>query len=509
VVRAGQGRLEDAASAFAAVLAVDPGNADAALNLGVVLQEQGDPAGAVTVLAEAVRRHPRSARVRVNLGNALKRLGRPDQAEGHFREAVALLPDDDAVWGARLLCSLYLPDRTPDEVLALHRTWGRRHPARPAPPPADPDPERVLRVGYLSPDLREHPVASFLLPILAHHDRSRVHATCYANVARPDAVTGRLKALCPAWHDVRGLTDAQVAAQVRADRIDILMDLGGHTAASRLTVLAHRPAPLQGIYLGYPATTGLEAVDFRLTDAVADPPGTERWYTERLVRIDGAFCCFVPPEGAPDPGPSPAATAGHVTFGSQSNPVKLNDGVLALWAEVLAAVPDARLLLAGGGYASAAVRGRFLDAFTRGGVAARVDFSPEAALPKTDFLARYRRMDVSLDSFPYAGHTTTCESLWMGVPVITLAGAWYIQRVGASLLTAAGLSEWIAGDPAQYVARAAALARDVGRLAELRATLRPRVAASPLMDGRGFTARLEAALRDLWRGACAGRGEGP
>jgi protein O-GlcNAc transferase len=514
VLRSEAGALEEAAEHFRAVIARQPDRPDPRLNLAEVLRRAHRYEDALEVLDEAVRRHPGISALRVNRANVLKYLGRIPEAEAAYRDAVAANPDDEVARDNQLLCALYAPDRAPADIRDLHRAWGERVTARlPAPPKPHanpPDPERPLKVGYVSPDLREHPVAAFVAPILGRHDPARVMATAYAHVPNPDATTARLKALAPAWRDVAGMDDDALAEQIRADGIDVLVDLAGHTRGARLGAFARAPAPVQITYLGYPVGTGLPAIGHRITDRVADPPGTDDFYTEALLRLEAPFCCFAEPEHGPDPGPPPARTNGYVTFGSQANPVKVNERVLALWARVLQAVPDARLLLGSGEYASRGVRERVLAGLAEGGVGPeRVAFSPEAALGKGDFLARYTRMDVALDTFPYAGHTTTCEALWMGLPVITLAGEWYIQRVGASLLGVMDLEELVADTPEAYVDAARRLAAEPDRLADLRAGLRERMQASPLMDGAGFTRRLEDAYREAWRRWCSGHpGEG-
>jgi protein O-GlcNAc transferase len=510
VLETGDGALEQAAEQFRRVLALQPGHADARLNLAEVLRRSQRYEEALAVLDDAVRRHPRLSPLKVNRGKVLKALGRLPEAEAAYREALAVNPNDAVAYEGLLLCTLYDPERDPAAIRDLHAEWGARLDASVPPPAAhanDPDPDRPLKIGYLSPDLRDHPVASFIGPALAHHDPDRYPVTCYASVARPDAVTGRLQARVPEWRDVRPLNDAALANLIRRDGIDVLVDLAGHTAGSRLPVLALSPAPVQATWLGYPATSGLPAVGYRLTDDLADPPGAEGLYVERLERLEGTFCAFEPPPDAPDPGPLPALANGHVTFGSQANPVKVNAKVVALWARVLAAVPDARLFLAGAEYAAGPVRERVLSTLSAGGVAPeRVAFDTGTGLSKADFMARYRPMDIGLDTFPYAGHTSTCESLWMGVPVISLAAGWYIQRVGASLLAAVGLPDLAVDSADAYVERARALADDLPALAELRDGLRQRMARSPLLDGAGLTRRLEAAYRRMWRRWCEGAG---
>jgi len=505
VVRAMQGRAEDAVRAFAAVLEADPGHAAAALNLGELHRRRGDYGSALAVLGAAVGRHPDIAPLRGNLGNVLKAVGRLQEAEAEYERAVRLAPDDDAAWGNLLWCSLYDPDRSPGDVAARHEEWGARRAARAAKsgePPHhgnDPDPDRPLRVGYLSPDLRRHPVAFFMEPLLTHHDRGRVHATCYAHVAHPDAVTARLKTLVPAWRDVRGMDDAALAAAIRADGIDVLVDLAGHTGGSRLSALAFRPAPVQVSYLGYPATTGLAAVGWRVTDGDCDPPGTEAWYTERLVRLESGFCRYLPPADAPPVAPAPCAAGGRVTFGSLINPVKLNRAVAARWTRVLAAVPTARLYLFCANFVSPPARDHATALFRDAGLdPARLTLDWTLA-PGESHLSRYAHIDVCLDTLPFCGHTTTCEALWMGVPTVTLAGETFAGRMGVSLAAMTGLSKLVAADEDGFVATAARLAADPGALAEQRAGMRERLRASRLMDGASLAREVEGAYRDMWR----------
>jgi len=499
------GDLEAAEGHFRHLLDLRPEAADARLNLGEVLRRRCRYAEALEVLREGVRRHPDAAPLWVTLGQVLQLLGQRREADAAYAEAVRAAPGDDAVWSSRLFASLYQPDLTAAEVADRHRAWGARHAGRAHPParPADPDPERVLKVGYLSPDLREHPVAFFLEPLLAHHDAAQVHVTCYSGVTRPDRVTGQLRALVPGWREVAGLSDADLAARIRADGIDVLVDLAGHTAGGRLPALALRSAPVQVSYLGYAATTGLEAVDYRVTDAACDPPGTESLYTERLWRLEGAFCAYAPKGDAPPVAPLPALAAGHVTFGSLINPVKLNDGVAALWGRVLAAVPDARLSLFCTQFRSDALRDAVRGLFARAGAdTARLDLAWELD-EGAGYLSRYHVIDLCLDTVPFCGHTTTCEALWMGVPTVTLAGGAFAGRMGASLLRTVGLADLVAADADAFVAAAARLVGDIGALSALRAGMRERVRTSPLCDGAALAARVEAAYRGMWRQACA------
>jgi predicted O-linked N-acetylglucosamine transferase (SPINDLY family) len=373
----------------------------------------------------------------------------------------------------------------------------------------DSDPARKLRVGYVSADFRQHAVASFIEPIIAAHDRTQVSVTCYSD-GMPDAVTARLREVArpDAWRDVRPLTDEALARQIIDDKIDILVDLAGHTSGNRLLTFARRPAPVQITYCGYPGTTGLAAIGWRLTDALADPPGdADRQHAEQLWRLPHGFLCFQPdPElGTPSRPPCSLNGGTAVTFGSFNNLSKLGDEVLAAWARILEGVPGSRLFLKSRALTDEEPRQRLRRVFADHGIAPqRLEFAPYAATTQ-DHLSLYSQVDLALDPFPYNGTTTTCEALWMGVPVLSLGGKTHAGRVGASLLNAVGFPELVVGSIDKYVAAAVALAADRERLATYRAELRPRMTSSPLTNPRLITADIESAYREMWRQFCATR----
>jgi predicted O-linked N-acetylglucosamine transferase (SPINDLY family) len=352
-----------------------------------------------------------------------------------------------------------------------------------------------LRVGYVSPDLYQHSVAFFLEPILAHHDRSRFEPIVYSDTARPDAVTARLRARAAAWHEVRGLSDDQLARRIAASEIDVLIDLAGHTAGNRMGVFARRPAPVQVSYLGYPNTTGLAAIDYRITDATADPPGdADALHTEKLLRLPRCAWCYQPSPLAPPVAPSPAMKNGFVTFGCFNALPKMNDPLLQLWAKLIASVPNARLVLKSPGLKSEAAAAHVRDVLESAGLAAdRFDLLPPVH-PYAAHLASYETIDIALDTYPYNGTTTTCDALWMGVPVLTRAGRTHVSRVSASLLAAAGLPDWVTPTDDDYLARATRAAADIDALTALRSRLRDRMAASPLCDGQAMARAFEDAL---------------
>jgi predicted O-linked N-acetylglucosamine transferase (SPINDLY family)/GT2 family glycosyltransferase len=440
-----------------------------------------------------------------NLGVCLLAQGYHGEAGAVFDEALRLAPDD-AVAHATAVGALHFdPARTPAEVRAAHEAWADRHAPLRAVLPHDnsPEPERRLRIGYLSPDFRNHAVAFFLGPVLAAHDPESFEVFCYAEVLAPDAVTGWLRARSRHWRTTVGLSDDELARQIRNDRIDLLVDLGGHTAGSRLRALAARPAPVQVSWLGYPGTTGMAAIDYRLSDPVADPPGSEQDYTERLIRLPGCFCCYQPAARQPRDSALPEERQGVVTFGSLNKLDKLNDAVVRLWCAVLAEVPGSRLLLVRNTLRGPVV-GFWRERFAEAGLAPDRLFIETVEPVDQAHLRAYERIDAALDPFPFGGHTTACEALSQGVPVVSLRGDRYAGRMVASLLHALGLPELVADSSADYVGICRELAADRQRRAELRAGLRSRLLTSPLGDGPGFTRSLEAVYRRLWRDWCDG-----
>lgn len=503
-------RFSEAADALNAAIARRPNDATYHNALGEVLRKAGLVDAAAGAYRRALEIDPNLAAAHNNLALALATLGEYDQALPLLRRAVELDPLKREFHANLLMALNYVDGLDPRATFEEHARWGRTH----APPAALPmhaavagdDPERRLRIGIVSPDLRDHPVAAFLEPLLASLDRARFGVIAFSDTRRADEVTSRLKALCDGWHDVTGLTDDAVAAQVVADEIDVLIDLAGHTADNRLTVFARRAAPVQVTYLGYPNTTGVPSIGYRITDAIADSPGeSDALHTEKLLRLSRCFLCYRPPDVAPNVTPSPCASnlAAGVTFGALNNPAKVSPGALRAWAEILRALPDARLLLKGPGLRDEDADRRARDRLAAHGLPLeRVELVGQVA-SRAEFLGTFGRVDIALDTFPYNGTTTTCEALWMGVPVVTYAGAVHAARVSASLLAAVGLPELVASSPEGYVRLACDLASNRTRLAELRATMRDRLRASPLMDATSHARAFEATLRAAWRSTCA------
>ena len=487
-----------AIDAFREALAADPGYSAAANNLGAVLASQGAFTAATACYEQALAATPGNLSARVNLGVALLEQGDVDAAITAFDAVLAADPSHKDAADNRLYARLY-SDNDPARIAREHQVWGQEEPLAVA--IRDPDPARRLRVGYVSPDFRRHSVAFFLAPFLCAHDPKALEVFCYADVARPDAVTRQLAAHVPHWRDTHALSDEALVAQIAEDGIDILVDLAGHTQGNRLPVFARRAAPLQVTGLGYPATTGLKAMDYRLCDAMTDPAGSETHATETLLRLTPSLHAFEPPPSAPLPDALPALAAGAVTFGSFNKCAKISPSCVLLWSQVLAAIPEARLLIKSKALIEETTRARLAARFVAEGIdPARLDLTGWRP-GDGEHLGLYGQVDIALDTVPYNGTTTTCEALWMGVPVLALAGRSHAARVSASLLTAAGLQDWIAGTAADFVMIAKAKTADLVALQALRAGLRAQVAASPLCDAHAHARGLEAAYRALWQKA--------
>ena len=505
VAQARGGDAAEAVASFREGLRLRPDSPDLHCNLGVVLEWQGDLDGAEACQRRALGLDPAFADALGNLGNVLAKLGRINEAVAALREAIARRPDYAEAWDNLLYLLNFSPDHDGPAILAEHEVWAGAI-ARGTPPPRashgnDRTPGRRLRVGYVSPDFGGHCQAFFTLPLLSAHDRGRFEIIAYADVARPDPLADRLRSRVDLWRDVHGLADDDLARRVTDDRVDVLVDLTLHMARNRLRVFARCPAPVQVSWLGYPGTTGLAAVAYRLSDPHLDPPGRhDGHYSEETLRLPDAFWCYDPLADGPDVGPLPALADGRLTFGSLNNFMKVNDDVLRLWARVLSAVDNSRMLLLA---PEGSARSRVVEAFAAGGVSSdRLEFVDRR--PRPEYLAAYRQIDLALDTFPANGHTTSLDGFWMGVPVVTLAGRTAIGRGGVSQLTNLGLDSLIAETPDAFVATAARVAADLPALAALRASLRGRLGRSPLMDAPRFARNVEAAYRGLWTRWCAG-----
>jgi protein O-GlcNAc transferase len=514
-----EGALEEAIAAYRQALALKADFAEAHNNLGTALKDHGQTDAAEGSFREALRHRADYAEALSNLGNLLRDQGRMPEALAALRQAVALQPGKVVLHNNLIYALHFDPDYDPAAVAGELREWNERHAlplARFIKPHANNrDPERELRVGLVSPDFRSHPIGRFLLPLLEAHAAARGAAGggaagaaaeggacrffCYSDAPFPprkaDAITARIQACADRWANTADLTDRELAEMIRLDHVDILLDLTMHMEGSRLGVFAQEPAPVQMTYLAYPTSTGLDTMDYRLTDGALDPPGADASvYTEKALRL-ASYWCYPAPERAPAVGPLPAVAAGRVTFACLNNFAKVSPQALQTWTQILQAVPNSRLFLH-------AVPGRHrehvLGALSAAGIAPeRCQFF--GFLPFGEYLELHNQIDIALDPFPYAGGTTSCDALYMGVPLITLAGPTALSRGGVSILSALGLPELMGGMREDYVRIAVGLAKDWSRLEQLRATLRGRMLGSVLMDGRGHARDFQARLREVWR----------
>lgn len=493
-------RREDAIRYLRAALAIEPQDGVTAANLAHALLESGQTSEAEQLARQIVAREPTRADGHHMLGFALAYQAQIEPALAAFRAAQTLEPASTTVLSNLLFASLYSDARSPAALLEMHREITSALPAAAPPPQHRPRPAssaRALRVGYLSPDLRSHPVAVFFEPILTYHARDAFEIFCYSTTNAPDEVTARLMAKAAHWRDCAGLPDAKIAARIAADGIDVLIDLAGYTAQNRCAVLRAKPAPVQALYIGYPGSSCLPEVDWLIADEHLIPPADEAFYTERIARVDSTFWCFQPPADAPPVGPPPSLARGQITFGSYNAYQKITDTTVALWAAVLRAVPDARLLLKALQFADPVIRSRAAARFVAAGIEpSRIEIRPP--VDHDQALAAYADLDIALDPTPYNGATTSCEALWMGVPVLSLRGDRFSARMGHSILQAVGLPTLVADSPAALVERAAALAADPAGLAALRAGLRPRMAAARICDAEAGARALERVIRQLW-----------
>jgi predicted O-linked N-acetylglucosamine transferase (SPINDLY family) len=495
------GEFAAAEAAYGAAMAIEPDSTVAMNNAGVLMRSLGRLDEAEAWFRAALLRDPGHAALYDNLGNTLKDAGRLGEAIECFRKSLAIDPRR-APTHSNLAYSLSFQSCDPEVILAECRRWNQRF-AMPwwnAAPAfsGSRDPQRRLRVGYVSPDFRTHCQTLFTTPTLSHHDRAEFEIFAYADVERPDADTERLRALVDQWRDVRGWSDDRLATAIREDRIDILVDLTMHMAGNRLLTFARRPAPVQISWLAYPGTTGMQAIDYRLTDPRLDPPGSDWHYAERSIRLPDSFWCYDPLTQQPPVNSLPALERGYITFGCLNNPCKLTDRTVELWTHVLKAVPTARLLLM-------ATSTRLRDDLARRFGAAAIDpgrLEFVGFRPREEYLRTYQGIDIGLDTIPYNGHTTSLDALWMGVPVISRIGATCVGRGGLSQLYQLGLTHLAADSDAGFVNSARALAGDLNALTELRRTLRSTLERSPLMDPGRFCRNLEGVYRDLWRDHC-------
>jgi predicted O-linked N-acetylglucosamine transferase (SPINDLY family) len=504
-----QRKFAPAIAAFSRAIELRPDYIAAHQGLGGTLSLQGKLDEAVAAYLSVAAREPNNVQVQQALANALKDQGRIEEAMSAYERTLELKPDvvfhSNLVYGAH-----FHPGYDAAMILAEARRWNKIYAeplaARIGPHSNTPNPDRRLRIGYLSPDLGLHPVGRFLLPLLESHDHDRHEVFCYSAVRIPDAFTSRLRSHADTWRSIVGMSNEKVARLIRQDGIDILVELSLHTARHRLLVMAEKPAPVQVSWLGYCSTTGLDTIDYRLSDNYFDPLAEDH-YSEKTIRLPRTYWCYEPGVETPEIGPLPALdmSNGQITFACLNNFAKVSAPVLETWCRLLRAVPNSRLLLSA---KEGSHRRAVSEIMLRGNVdPARVRFTGRIAMP--DYFRLYNTVDIALDPFPFAGGTTTCDALWMGVPVITLAGRTAVGRAGVSVLTNVGLPELIADSQESYIRLAVELAGDLRRLSALRATLRDTMRKSPLTDAAGFARDVEAAYRWMWKQWCTPLPQGP
>jgi len=482
------------------LIEIEPRSEDAHWKLARYLIREGEFDAAEKHLRTVLELAPDHLGAYISLSNLLKNTGRIEESVAAYRDGIRRHPNDMPGWSSLIYTLHFVPGCSPEQIFSEHVEWGRKLEEATtcvARQDNEPVPGRRLRVGYVSPNFRNHVVGHNLLPLLRKHDRAQFEIFCYSDVEREDEVTREMRGFTDKWRETGKISDAELAQQIAADRVDILVDLTMHMKGTRLGLFAHKPAPVQVAFMAYPGSTGLKRMDYRLTDPILDPPGTDNFYTEQSVRLD-SFWCFEPVAGGPAVGPLPADKNGYVTFGCLNNFAKINTVVQEMWREVLAAVPKSQLMLL-------APKGK-----TIGWLAEKLNVDPARleCPPKTTplkYLAFYNQIDLALDPFPYTGHSTTLDGLWMGVPVVTLTGETVASRGSASILTNLGLPELVTTTKEDYVKLAVQLANDLPRLRELRADLRGRLEKSVLMDAERFARKVESAYREMWQKWCEGK----
>ena len=491
------GQLEPALVQLHEAIKLRPTFAEAYYNIANIDRDCGEYSQAMDGYRKAIQLKPDFPAAQNNLANALKDCGQVTEALEIYRDLLALHPDPRI--GSNYVYSMHFePDAGPRRLLIAHQQWNDDYAAALTASAAPHDAalfesDRKLRIGYVSPDFRNHPVGRFILPLLMNHDASRFEVSCYSDVMEPDSMTARLRAAVKNWHDTGHLNHEQLSEKIRGDQIDILVDLTMHMDGSRLLAFARKPAPIQVTYLAYCSTTGMSAMDYRISDWHLDPPGVdESLYTERTVRLEHCYWCYVPPIETPALTPR---MLGSTVFGCLNNFGKVNAGVISTWSEILLKVEDSRLLLFA---PSGDHRERAAGQFAAHGVdPARIAFV--GAQPITEYMNVYQQIDIALDPFPYPGGTTSCDALWMGTPVVTLTGQTAVSRSGASILKTIGLNELVTESREGYVAKAISLARHPEKLAELRSVIRAKMQASTLMNAGLFAQNMEAAFTEMSR----------
>lgn len=502
-----KGIIDKAIACYQKTIEMKPDCAEAYNNMGDAFKEKGALNEAIHSYQKAVQINPDFSETYNKLGNAFQVKGKPDEAEMYYRRAIQIQPNDIGPYQNLLFVMNYNPVNDAGSIFSEHVQFAKRfaEPLYSSSPyhVKNRAPYRRLKIGYVSPDFKKHSVAYFIEPVLTAHSRNQFDILCYSNVKTEDEVTKRLQGYVNQWRNITELSDEKAAELIRKDGIDILVDLAGHTTNNRIFIFVRKPAPLQVSWIGYPATTGLSAIDYKIVDRYTDPPGiTEQFYTEKLLRLPDCFLCYLPDKDSPEVSLLPALTSGHITFGSFNNFAKVSPEVITLWSEILKAVPYSHLILKAHNLSFRSTRDYAMKMFSLNGISAdRIELLSFDPSTRGHLLA-YNRIDIGLDTFPYNGTTTTCEALWMGVPVITLAGNTHASRVGLSLLSNIGLHELIARTPDEYLTKAVNLANDLKRLHSLRERLRDMMLHSPLTNAKRFVSNLEKCYHTMWENWC-------
>ncbi len=531
-----QGKFKEAALSFERAISLQPKFA-AFNNLGNTYRALGEYGLAIANFHKAIAINPDDASVYYNLAMALRENNELQQAKVAYKQAIKLCSDFASAYGnlglvymdqrqiekaqrcyrkaleldpqfiyahSNLLHSMNYQENDPATVMAEYQKWNQQHgQLAQVGHHCSPDPVRRLRIGYVSADFKRHSVSYFFEPLIAQHDRRAVEVACYSDVEQPDDMTIRLRGLADSWCDIVNLPDQEVAERISADHIDILVDLSGHSGRHRLGVFARKPAPVQVTWLGYPNTTGLAAMDYRFTDAFADQPGlSDELHTETLIRLPHGFLCFQPLREAPDVGVLPVLEEGKITFGMFNHIGKINDEMISVWSEILRSVPDSKMIIKHEVLGDSDMRTAMYRLFAENGISGERLELLQKIRSTVEHLELYNRIDIALDTFPYNGTTTTCEALWMGVPVVSLVGNTHVSRVGGSILSTLGLDSLSAETKEQYVQIAVQLAENRETLAEIREGLRARMSGSHLCNRQEFTSSIEAAYADIWQTWC-------
>ncbi len=506
-VRRLMGDFDIAKECLEKAVELNPLYVEAYYNLGRVYLDKLRPGDALQKFFRVIDIRPEFSDAYWQMGNAYIAQGNYEQAERQYRKCLEIRPDHQAAHSNLLLVLHYNPEMSAEYIFREHRKWAARMESISEAEMSfqnSKDPERRLNIGYISPDFRAHSVAYFVEALLVRHDKEKFNVFVYSDVDSCDGVTQRFQDCVKNWRDISQETNEKVMSVMRKDKLDILIDLAGHTNCERTALIAKKPAPLVMGYLGYPDTIGLKSADYRITDDVADPLLCDQFYTESLIRLPSGFLCYTPPRDCPPILPAPCTKRGYFTFGSFNNIAKINSDVVRVWSDILHEVPNSRLLLKSKAFFEQSVSDRCREMFHAHGIADdRIEIKAWS-LTNIQHMSLYSKVDLALDTFPYNGTTTTCEALWMGVPVITLTGYNHAGRVGTSILTNVGLGDLVARTPEEYTALASKMARDYTCCSGLRDELRDKIVKSSLGNQAQFTMSFEEALRDVWRNLCKG-----